>query len=236
MLDTSNLSKFLKGITDAIRMKKGTTETIEHKLIDEEILTIQTEQTTKYMTKINSCFYGYKSNIESNIEIELGENFSGDMGYCFCYTSQSNIKKVKIKGGTYNNVNLNNSFFNSAIEILDLTEIHLKLMSAACQNSFSLCERLTSILGVIDFSQITSFNSTFSQCYKLKDIMFIENNIFKSISFANSPLLSDESIQSIIDGLAVVTTAQTITFHATVKAKLTDEQIATINEKGWTLA
>ena len=41
MLDTSNLSKFLKGITDAIRAKKGTTEPIEHKLIDEEIASIE---------------------------------------------------------------------------------------------------------------------------------------------------------------------------------------------------
>ena len=50
--------------------------------------------------------------------------------------------------------------------------------------------------------------------------------------------LSDETIQSIIDGLADLTeqTTQTITFYATVGAKLTDEQKATITAKNWTLA
>lgn len=53
-----------------------------------------------------------------------------------------------------------------------------------------------------------------------------------------SPLLSDASVQNIIDVLADLTgqTAKVITFHADVKAKLTEEQIATITSKNWTLA
>lgn len=79
-------------------------------------------------------------------------------------------------------------------------------------------------------------NMMFYNCYNLENISFVAECIKKTISFSNSDKLTDESIQSIIDGLAIVTTAQTITFHDTVKTKLTEEQIATINEKGWTLA
>ena len=41
-LDTSSLSNYLKGITNAIRKKKGTSGAIQHNLIDEEIASIPT--------------------------------------------------------------------------------------------------------------------------------------------------------------------------------------------------
>ena len=49
--------------------------------------------------------------------------------------------------------------------------------------------------------------------------------------------LTPETIQSIIDGMADLTgaTAQTLTFHKDVGAKLTDAQKATITAKNWTL-
>jgi hypothetical protein len=55
-----------------------------------------------------------------------------------------------------------------------------------------------------------------------------------SISFAQSSSLSATALQSIINALATVTTAQTLTLHKNIA--LTDEQKATINSKGWTLA
>ena len=67
-------------------------------------------------------------------------------------------------------------------------------------------------------------------------IEFVAETIKVSISFINVNLLSAESIQSVIDGLATVTTAQTLTLNATVKAKLTEEQLATITNKNWNLA
>ena len=111
----------------------------------------------------------------------------------------------------------------------------------------------------IDISKITNFTSAFYYCSILKNVTLRNINsecsflnafylcgslvnfnmtgtIGKSISFANSGGLSDSSIQNIIDGLATVETAQTLTFHKDVKAKLTEEQIATITSKNWTLA
>lgn len=95
---------------------------------------------------------------------------------------------------------------------------------------------LHSIYGVFDLSSVKSSVSTSFSCNSLKKITFKPGTIHYSISFANNSGLLDESIQSIIDGLAQTETAQTLTFHKTVKDKLTEEQIASINEKGWTLA
>ncbi len=96
---------------------------------------------------------------------------------------------------------------------------------------------LTAITGTpLNASKWTLAKETFLYIPKLEYIRFVPSTIGFSISFSQSSVLSDESIQSIIDGLAAVTTACTLTFHATVKAKLTDEQKNAITAKGWTLA
>ena len=77
----------------------------------------------------------------------------------------------------------------------------------------------------------------FAFCKALKEVRFVANSIKISISFNNCLSLSTDTIQSIIDGLADLTggTAQTLTLHADVGAKLTDEQKASITAKNWTL-
>lgn len=104
-------------------------------------------------------------------------------------------------------------------------------------NMFYNCTALITI-PKIDISKATNVSLTFSGCISLENITFVAECIKLSISFIQSPLLSDESIQSIIDGLADLTgqTAQTITFHPTVKNKLTEEQIASATSKNWNIA
>ena len=65
----------------------------------------------------------------------------------------------------------------------------------------------------------------------------IEGTIGTSIGFPNSNLLSNTSVQSVIDALKDLTdqTSQTLTLHATVGANMTDEQKAAITAKNWTL-
>lgn len=96
---------------------------------------------------------------------------------------------------------------------------------------------LTAITGTpLNASKWILAGETFQYVPKLEHIRFVPNTISFSIKFSQSSVLSDESIQSIIDGLATVTTTCTLTLHAAVKAKLTDEQKNTITTKGWTLA
>lgn len=92
------------------------------------------------------------------------------------------------------------------------------------------------IIGSLDFSSATSVNNMFYACVNLEEVTFEPNTLSISISLAQSRKLTSESIQSIIDGLATVTTAQTLTLHADVKAKLTQTQLDTISGKNWNLA
>ena len=112
---------------------------------------------------------------------------------------------------------------------------------------------------VVDFSNATSMrytfessnggnmpNTTIKVSEKLTDTTnafmhniygatFTDDSVIAcSISFAQSSSLSATALQSIINALATVTTAQTLTLHKNIA--LTDEQKATIQTKGWTLA
>lgn len=107
-------------------------------------------------------------------------------------------------------------------------------------NAFTQLRALEIIDGTpFDFSSVTSASNTnaFPNCVSLKEVRFVPNSIKVSIKFANSNLLSTDTIQSIIDGLADLTggTAQALTLHSTVGNKLTDTQKATITAKNWTL-
>jgi hypothetical protein len=100
-------------------------------------------------------------------------------------------------------------------------------------SSFTNCKKLKKITGVLDFSSAASVNWMFASCSNLEDVIFAPNTLSISISLSNSSKLSADSIQSIIDGLATVGTAQTLTLAKAVV--LTDVQKKTIQDKGWTL-
>lgn len=100
---------------------------------------------------------------------------------------------------------------------------------------FLNCSKLETITEPFNVSNATNLNKAFNGCVALKKIRFVENTINVSIAF-NSAYLSTDSIDSIIGGLATVTTAQTLTLHADVKAKLTQTQLDTISGKNWNLA
>ena len=85
----------------------------------------------------------------------------------------------------------------------------------------------------LDISQVTQTLNAFA-CDNLREIRFVSGTIKVNINFSRCAKLSAQSVQSIIDGLATVTTAQTLTFNSAII--LTDEQKATITAKGWTLA
>lgn len=87
----------------------------------------------------------------------------------------------------------------------------------------------------LDLSSATNLTSMFASCSNLKNITFVENSIKINFNLGSSSLLSDESIQSLINGLATVETAQNLTIHNDVATKLTDEQKATISSKNWNI-
>lgn len=91
---------------------------------------------------------------------------------------------------------------------------------------------IISVYGDLDLSSATNITSAF-QAARITNISFVPNTIKLSIQF-NSGILSAESIQSIIDGLATVETAQTLTLAA--NPKILQSQVDSANAKGWTVA
>lgn len=100
---------------------------------------------------------------------------------------------------------------------------------------FGNCGSLREI-GTITVNEALTYQNFFYYCSALENVTF-DGVIGKDISLQWSPLLSDASVQSIIDHLKDLTgaTSQTLTFRANVGAKLTDEQKATVTAKNWTL-
>lgn len=132
--------------------------------------------------------------------------------------------------------------FNGAAQDYTLKRLTLNLNMGASQFNGTwlyYARALEVIDGTpLDFSSETSANIEQVGCTALKEIRFKPSCMKTNFWFGNSPNLSDESIQSILDGLADLTggTAKILTLHATVGAKLTDEQKAAVAAKNWTLA
>lgn len=97
---------------------------------------------------------------------------------------------------------------------------------------------LEEVIGELDFSGIIDIdeqNRPFTRCTSLAEIRFTKESIKYNLSFEQSSKLSDESIQSILDGLANVSTTQTLALNSEVYAKLTEEQKQSATDKGWTI-
>lgn len=144
--------------------------------------------------------------------------------------------------------NMYRLFFNSIVSRADTTlkrvtfNFELDTESASSvnmNNCFQNAKGIEVIDGIpLNVSNVKTFNSAFTQCINLREIRFVENTIKGSIGFPQSINLSDETIESIINGLADLpgSDSRIITLHTDVKAKLTEEQIARITAKNWTLA
>ena len=175
----------------------------------------------------------------TNLAIDI-PNFglsNADQGLNRCFAEATGIKSIKLKCDDNGlSRNFSQAFIScKSVETIDLSEFPVR--SSNAMQLFYYCESLGEILGELDLTG-SSVSYLVAGCKNLKEIRFKNKCIGNSVAFDHCPLLSDTSIQSIINGLADLTgqTAQTVTFNATVKAKLTEAQIASITSKNWTLA
>lgn len=137
------------------------------------------------------------------------------------------------------------NFFYFCYGATNVVTVDLNVSKAIqCSNAFNGCTALKTVV-YLDFSSIPHTTSTsngvsgiFTKCAALVDITIKPNCLKAPISFANSPLLSDESIDSIINSLVQWddTTKKKLTLNSSVVEKLTDEQLTTIFNKGWEVA
>lgn len=244
VIDKEQLESDLTIVADSIRAKANVTEKLEFPLgMKSAVEAIQSGGGESFnpldYASFGSngwIFYGVTFPEDTKLKFTLHNQWpvlSNQFSYC------KNLKECEFDITKITSINLTNVFMESR-QLTKVKFVGQDVVKISGMNqAFSECTSLETIEGCLGFSNNNVImNNTYYNAKKLKDITFDMGCIYRSVSFAQSPLLTDVSIQSIIDGLADLTgsTAQTLTLHADVKAKLTETQIATITGKNWTLA
>lgn len=235
------LTEKLIAIADAIRDKTGGTEGMTLDEMPTQIAGIETgggENRFDYQSSVPS-FQNAVFESDAEITVRYGAKAKALEFGTGAFMNVKNLKKVTvIYDGTLTGKASAKTFFRgSSIVTVDLTGVTDKIQFSSLDRMFysnALCE----ILGEMDLSACTTTNYAFVNCYSLETIRIKPGTLGVSTNLSYSLKLTDESIQSIIDGLADLTggTAQTLTLHADVGAKLTEEQKAAAAAKNWTLA
>ncbi|MEE1072024.1 MAG: hypothetical protein U0L26_06470, partial [Cellulosilyticum sp.] len=133
----------------------------------------------------------------------------------YATTVRTNIARLGMYNGT-----VSNAYFattNYVIETINVSIASKTPQGNTTINSastFETCKKLRSIYGVIKLNGAGT--ATFMKCYELQDIKISSLSI--SVSFADSPLLSKESLLYMIRNCASNVTF-TITLHPDVYAK-----------------
>lgn len=140
--------------------------------------------------------------------------------------------KLNLRGQTSTTCVFYGAKFITELPILDVSN------SNSIFSMFYNCLQLRSIDKLILTANCTNLNSAFYMCESLENIT-IEGVIVRNIDLSYSPLLTRESLLSIINrlnDLSGTTTTYTCTLGSINLAKLTDAEIAIATEKGWNLA
>ncbi|MBQ8741195.1 MAG: hypothetical protein IJY79_06565 [Clostridia bacterium] len=130
-----------------------------------------------------------------------------------------------------------NFFSYSGIEHIGEIDLSTCVNAVAISDIFTNMSKLVTIEKIKLGDNIRFYGMPFSQDVKLQNITF-EGELKESIGFAQSSLLTNASIQNIIDCLADLTDTdtQTFTVHADVYKKIiANGWDALITAKNWTL-
>ena len=226
----------LTAIAEAIRSKTNTSEKLTLDEMPSAIEGIQSgEGGTEWVQYVYSMYQMfYRKALPQDTELKFTLQFIVNMESAFQTTS--GVKKITLVGNDNgNSVKMANCFWGSTdLEVVDMTNFKCTLNS--CSAMFRECKKLKCIYGELDFSSCTTTSNMFLSTATIEEIRFKKESLYVNLLCNGLSLLSGNSIQSIIDGLATVEETKTITFHADVKAKLTEAQISQITSKNWTLA
>lgn len=246
------LTDKLTAIADAIRGKTGKTDGLTLDQMATEIAGIEAggggDNPLDYANNITQMF---QSNVfdKENLYIAFGSKAtvnlnSGALNKVFYRAS--GVKSIEL---CYEG-NGNSSSLNAFAHILSLDGTLERIVFSGslsvlktvdCYRAFYNRAGLREIVGELNMtnsSNTTYVSDMFFRCEALETVRFTAGSIKVPISFAHSYNLTDATIQNIIDALADKTggTAQTLTLHATVGAKLTDAQKSAASAKNWTIS
>ncbi len=179
----------------------------------------------------------------SNFDTSAVTNMGGMFFYC------SNLTTLDLSNFDTSAVtNMGVMFYNCVITTLDLSNFNTSSVTNM-DGMFQSCYILTTLdLSNFDTSAVTDIDRMFQLCSNLTTIIGIHTleevqegtvkamrGLKVSISFSDSPNLERASILALFYGLADLTgkTKQTISLHATAKARLTAEDIKIATDKNW---
>ena len=207
-----------------------------HDNISVRRLNIDTSLWTSLVNTFRNCFFLEKINEENNVDCSsLTQGMSYSFYGCSSITEVNftNIPDIAIP---------TDSMFSLAQNIipnkLKTISFSPKIKSSNGRLMFNGRDTLENIIGELDFSNIKDVDALihiFNGCTSLIEVRFTPESIKQNLAFTQSSQLSDESIQSILDGLANVSTTQTLSLNSEVYAKLTEEQKQSATDKGWTI-
>lgn len=215
----------MSDIAAAIREKNGTENTYRPSEMPQAIRDISSEgsdnyfNTGRYMTSFLGIFDSAK--LPETFTFDFSKSIVSKISLQNSFRGLSKVlRTIIIKGDTSKITNYLNAFRNRG----GITEIKI------LDENGKEC--------AINSQNVTSFTDTFYCCESLTHIRFVKETIKISLSFAQSPLLTDESIQSIFDGLADLTgeDSRVLTLNKALEEKITDEQKAYVVSKNWQLA
>lgn len=218
---------------------------------------------TSTALRLNAC---EASNSEIQTIINKLDDLSAIQNVAYLFDQASNLKSIDFTGRKLTGIigSINNMFTNTPITTIIWGESDLSGVTSL-NNAFDYCYNLTSIslpgtnihitsnsgmnyafrgctnattidLSNMDFTSNVNFIQTFYGDNKLENLIFKPNaGIANNIDVKNYPLTVD-SLLSLFNALASVSTKKTCTIGATNSAKLSAEEIAIATEKGWTIA
>ena len=202
---------------------------------------------TSSVTNMSHMFDEFHTNTSLNLS-NFNNSAVTDMSYMFYRFG--NI--ITLDFSTFNTSSVTNmqSMFENCGSLTSLDLSNFNTSSVTNMNRmFDTCERLTMLdLSNFNTSSVTDINYMFYLCSSLTSIIGthtleeVQAGTIKAlrglkvgISFSDSPNLERASILALFYGLADLTgkTAQTVTLHATAKARLTAEDIKIATDKNW---
>lgn len=152
------------------------------------------------------------------------------------FVASSGVKNVRIKNlrSTRTNMSIRDIFYyNTSITAIEF--VNCDFSPQNWSEAFRTTTNVETISGELDFTNATNVAHIFNGDTKLREVRFKANTLKISIAYINtSPLLSDASLISIANGLNGSVTGQSITLHATPKARCSE--IMGVNSSGTFIA
>lgn len=198
---------------------------------------------TSNVTTMENMFHGCNANNLSIIDVSLMDTSNvTDMSYMFDYCSH--VKELKFNLNT-SNVTYMNFMFNNCGEInsLDLSNFDTSKV-VSIDWMFGGCDSLTALdLSSFDLSSMLyafdayTFNCPAVTDFRVSSKFFNASDNVTKYDFSKlTNWTNADSLAVFVDALPQLTSTKTVKLSTNTKNALTDNQKATISNKGWTIA